>query len=430
MDMAPPLNRPFTAHRMGVAAIALAVLAFSSWIWLAPLNSAIVTLGLVKSAGNRKAVQHAEGGLVKRVLVRNGDSVRAGQPLLELDDVKVDANASLLNEMMFFESLKRDRLDAEQQLAPRFERPAATMTDRALSERAYQRELHVFQARRRLLDEQLSSYQQQMKSVDAEQSALQRQLAASREALRLARDELHINETLANDQFISRARLIALERTAAEAGARLGEHEALQAQAEQRRNEMQMRVTSARGEYQRVASEEFKDSHARVVQLREQLRPAEDAARRKLVLAPASGTVVGLRVNAPGELAPPREALMEIVPDGDDLVIEARVGVDAIKHLHMAQETELRFTTYSSRTTPLVRGQLSYISADAMTDKDGLPHYVIQVRAQAESLRNAGIGALKPGMAAEVYALVASRSVFDFLASPVTDTLRRSMREP
>ena len=121
---------------------------------------------------------------------------------------------------------------------------------------------------------------------------------------------------------------------------------------------------------------------------------------------------------------------MEIVPDSEELIVEGKVGVDAIKHLHADQLTELRFTTFNSRITPLVKGNLIYVAADAVTDKDGMPYYLIQVRPQAQSLKEAGIPALKPGMAAEIYVLVESRSTIDYLLTPITDTLLRTMREP
>jgi HlyD family type I secretion membrane fusion protein len=425
-------NPPLATQRLGLLAIGIAVLAFAAWMWLAPLSSAVVTMGLVKTEANRKFVQHTDGGIVKSILVRNGDVVREGQTLAELDDVRVDANHQLLKELMVFESVKRDRLEAEQLLVPRFELSGERREafDPALVDKAFQRELRIFRTRRALLDEQLASYQRQLLAITDEQTALRHQLGASQQSAQLANDELGLNEALVRERFVSRARLITLERTAAEYGAKLGEHEAMLAQSEQRKNDLNLRMVSVRSEYQRIAAEELKETNAQVVRLREQLRPAEDATRRKSLMAPVSGTVVGLRLNAPGEVAPAREPLMEIVPDNEGLVVEARVGVDAIKHLHPGQLTELRFTTFNSRTTPLVQGNLTYISADALADKEGLPYYVLQVRAQAESLRSSGIPALKPGMAAEVYVLLESRNVLDYLIAPIADTLRRALREP
>lgn len=121
---------------------------------------------------------------------------------------------------------------------------------------------------------------------------------------------------------------------------------------------------------------------------------------------------------------------MEIVPQGEDLIVEARVNVDSIRHLHLNQFAELRFTTFNSRITPLVAGKINYISADALTDKDGLPYYVIQVQPQTDSLANAAIPALISGMAAEVYVQLEARSVLNYLLTPVTDVLRHALREP
>lgn len=421
-----------SAQRLGILAITVFVLVFGCWLWLAPLHSAVVTTGLVKTATNRKVVQHTTGGIVKSILVNNGDSVKEGQPLIILEDVRVDATQKLLVELALLESIKLDRLDAEQQLAGDFSvSPERRRTDEpVLVEKAYQRELTIFRTRRSLLDEQLTSYERQMLAIADEQKALERQKELSREASKLARDEFGLNATLEREKFVSRARLIALERAVAELGAKQSEHEAMLAQSEQRKNDLALRMASARNQYQRVAAEEFKESNRRVLELREQLRPAEDAARRKVIVAPVSGKVLGLRLNAPGEVAPPTEPLMEIVQDNEGLLVEAKVGVDAIKHLRPGQLTELRFTTFNSRTTPLVQADLSYISADAMTDKDGTPHYVIQARPHAEALRSAGIPALKPGMAAEVFVLIESRSTLDYLLAPITDTLRRSLREP
>lgn len=261
--------------RLGLWVIAVATLALGFWAALAPLHGAIVGVGLVKAAHNRKLVQHTDGGIVKRILVNNGDTVQAGQPLIELEDVKIDANLQLLQELMVFEALRRDRIDAEQQLAARFvPDPAHARRHGAEpANKAYQRELNIFRTRRGLLDEQLTSYRRQIEAIAAEQVALRSQAKASTEAARLAADELALNEGLVRDKFISRARLITLQRAVAEYGAKQGEHEALLAQSVQRKSDIELRMASARAEYQRLAAEEYKESHAKLTQLREQLRP-------------------------------------------------------------------------------------------------------------------------------------------------------------
>lgn len=419
------------AQRLGVGAIFAALAVFALWAALAPLHSAVVTVGQVKVESNRKLVQHTEGGVVKRVLVRDGEPVKQGQVLIELDGVKEDSGYTLLRELFTFETARRQRLDAEQQLLADYPslKVDDAFVDPELLGKAYERELRLYRLRRGLLDEQRGSYERQLQALGQEQAALRRQADASAQSVRLAKDELNLNTALERDQFVSRTRLLALERGVTELGAKQSEHEALLAQSDSKRSELGLRMASARSEYQRQASEEYKESTARWVQLREQLRPAVESARRMSVVAPVDGTVVGLRVNGAGEVAPPREPLMEIVPADEQLVVEAHAPVDAIEYLRLQQTTELRFTGFSARTTPPVQGQVSYVSADAAMDRNGQPYYILRVRPQEESLKAAGIRELKPGMAAEVYVLIEPRSVLHYLWSPVTNSLRQAMRE-
>jgi len=418
------------AVRLGVAAVVLGLAALLAWAALAPLHGAVVASGLVKAAGNRKLVQHAEGGTVGRLLVRNGDRVAAGQPVLELVDPRVDANLEILRGALVLESVRRARLDAQQRLLRQFAAPKLAGADaRALAE-AYAREARIFETRRALLDRQIQVYGEQIQAIAAEQAGLRRQLESTRQSAALAREELELNTTLLREQFVARARIIALERTLAEYTAKIGEHEAALTQAEQRRHELSLRAATAPAEYQRAAAEEFRESEARLLQLAEQLRPAEDAARRQAVLAPAAGRVVNLRVNAPGEVVSPREPLMEIVPEGEDLVVEARVPLDAIRHLRLQQPAELRFTTFNSRQTPMVLARVAYVSDDALSDREGHAAYLVHLSPDTASLAQAGISELRPGMAAEVYVLTAPRSALDYLLAPITDSLRRALREP
>ena len=175
MSAAPAVPH-FPARRFGLLAIAVAILAFGTWAWLAPLHGAVVTVGLVKTATNRKFVQHTDGGIVKQVLVRNGDTVKQGQVLIELSDVRVDANQHLLQELAQLESIKLDRLDAEQQLAPEFVLRAERRRggDPSVVDKAYQRELKIFATRRGLLDEQVANFQRQQIVIADEQKALRR----------------------------------------------------------------------------------------------------------------------------------------------------------------------------------------------------------------------------------------------------------------
>lgn len=415
----------------GATVIGLAILAFAAWASWAPLSGAVVAMGLVKTELNRKAVQHPEGGIIKTIHVRDGDMVRVGQPLAELDSVSTDSNHRLLLEMTAFETLKRDRLDAEQQLQSVFnlDRGLVGFFGEALIQPAYQRELKIFRARRDSLDQQLATLSEQLKAIELERRALQDQIKADRDSIRLVDEELAMNRSLESQKFVSKARVLSYERAIADYQSKLSEHEATLAQTVQRTNDVKLRMSAIRTDYQRMASEEYKESSTRLVELRERLRPAEDAMQRKIIHAPVSGRVVGLRFHAPGQVAGPRDVLMEIVPDEEALVLEAQVSVDGIRQLYVNQSADIRFTAFKSRTTPIVTGRVIYVSADALTDKNGIPFYQVHIRPDPASLKKAGITHIQPGMAAEVFMRTEERTALDYLLSPVTDTLRKSMRE-
>jgi len=392
---------------------------------------AVVALGLDKTEQNSKAVQHSESGIIKNLLARDGNLVKAGQAVIELESVSTDSNYQLLREMTAFETLKRDRLDAEQQLAAHFplDPRLNALYGKELVSPAYQRELRIFRARRASLDQQIATLAEQLNAIELERRALAAQIRADQDAIRLVNEELAMNRSLESQKFVTKARVMSYERAVADYQSKLGEHEATLAQTAQRTNDVKLRVASLRNDYQRLASEEYKESNSRLVEFRERLRPAEDALQRKIIHAPVSGKVVGSRFHAPGQVAGPREILLEIVPDEENLILEAQVSVDGIKDLYIDQAADIRFTAFKSRTTPIVTGKVIYVSADALADKNGVPFYQVHIRPDTKSLKQAGIIGIQPGMAAEVFILTEGRSALDYLLAPITDTLRKSMRE-
>lgn len=416
---------------LGGITILLAAIALFVWASLAPLSGAVVAYALVKSEQNRKVVQHPDGGVIKAIHVRDGDAVKAGQPIVELDSVTTDANYQLFKELAAFETLKQDRLDAEQQLAAEFDLNPQ-LEDRFgadLVRTAYQREYKIFKSRRHSLVQQLATLDEQLKAIDLERKALDTQIRADRNATRLVEEEIAMNRSLEAQQFVSKARVLSYERALSDYQSKLSEHEAELAQAEQRTNNVRLQMVTLKNDYQRLASEEFKESNSRLVELREKLRPAEDALLRKTILAPVTGKIVASRFHMPGQVAGPRDVLMEVVPDDEGLILEAQVSVDGIEDLYMGQIADIRFTAFKSRTTPVVKGHVTYVSADALANKDGTPFYQVHIRPDQMSLEAAGIAQLQSGMAAEVFILTKNRTALDYLLAPITDTLRKSMRE-
>jgi len=419
--------------RAGFAVLALGVLIMVAWVVLAPLSGAIIAPAFVKVDMNRKVVQHQEGGIVKQVLVRDGERVQQGQTLVVIDDVKLDATLDLLRTQHDGERAKAARLEAERAMLPEVKFPA-DMVERAREPKVVeliQRESALFRARREALDSQIAVLRKQIRQTEDEAKALDGQIAAEARALKSQKEELALNEKLFKQNYVQKTRLMTLERAVAEYEARWEEHRAELAKTRQRSSELELRVLAQRNAYVQSATDELKEISTRLFDLEERLRPSKDAADRQRIAAPIAGVVVGQRVFSAGAVIGPREVLMEIVPEDKTLVVEARIRPEDINHVHKGSDAEVRLTAYKQRTTPLVTGNVNYVSADRMLDtQTGAPYYVVHVDVPARALEEAGNLRMQAGMPAEVYIRTDSRSAFDYLFAPVTAYLRRGLREP
>ena len=422
--------RPFV--RRGMAVIALGCIAFGAWAAFAPLSGAIIAPGYVKVDLNRKVIQHQEGGTVRAIRVRDGERVKQGQELALLEDVRIDAALDLQHTQLDAERAKAARLEAERAYAGRPNFPSDLMkraSDPKVKE-LLARESGLFRARRDAIETQVSVLRKQIQETGTEIAALTEQIGAEERALKLQKDELTTNERLLDQGYVQRTRILTLQRAVAEYEARHGERRAELSKARQRIQELELRILSMKNQYAQTAADELKDTSSRIFDLQERIRPSKDASDRQRILAPIDGEVVGLRVFSAGAVIGPREVLMEIVPDDKRLIIEARIRPEDINYVHPGAEADVRLTAYKQRTTPLVKGSVTYVSGDRLVEQQtGQPFYVVHIDVPSEALAEGGLR-LQAGMPAEVFIRTDQRSTFDYLVAPVTSYLRRSMREP
>ena len=419
--------------RAGVLVLLLGTAVMGGWLVAAPLSGAIIAAGFVKVDMNRKVIQHQEGGIVKQVLVRDGERVKAGQVLVVIEDVKLDATLDLLRTQHDGERAKAARLEAERAMSPAVKFPPELVArkDEPKVVEFLQRETTLFKARREALDTQVALLRRQIQQTAQEVKALTDQIAAEARALKLQKEELATNQALLEKGFVQKTRLMQLERQVAEYEGRWNERRAELSKAEQRSQELELRVLAQRNAYVQSAADELKDASARIFDLEERLRPSKDASERQRISSPISGEVVGLRVFSQGGVVGPREVLMEIVPEDKTLIIEARIRPEDINHVRAGSEAEIRLTAYQQRTTPLVAGRVNYVAADRMVEQQtGAAYYVAHVDVPLQALVDAGNLKMQAGMPAEVYIRTDSRSALDYLLAPVTAYLRRGMREP
>ena len=414
----------------GLFIIVAGLAGLGGWTALAPLAGAVVAPAVVKVDLNRKVVQHAEGGIVREIRVRDGDRVKQGETLIVLDDVKVDATLDLLSIQLIAERAKSARLGAEAAYAPKVPFPADILKREREARVAeiLERERALFQSRRGALDKQVAALRSQIHETQSETAALLEQIAAEDRAIALQREELRANEELLKQNFVQKTRVLTLQRAVAEYEVKHGEHRAELARSRQKTTELELRIVSAQNAYKQTAVDELKDATARMFDLEDRLRPSRDAAERQHVIAPIAGEVVGLRVFTAGAVVGPRDVLLEIVPADKTLIVEARIRPEDINNVHIGSDAEIRLTAYKQRTTPLVAGRISYVSGDRLVDTEkNAAYYVAQIQVPPANL---GELRMQAGMPAEVYITTDERTALDYLVAPVTEYLRRSMREP
>jgi HlyD family type I secretion membrane fusion protein len=402
---------------------------FGVWTALAPLSGAVVAQAQVKVELNRKTVQHQEGGIVREILVRDGQRVRAGQPLLVVGDVRSDAELSLLEDQLLAERIRTLRSAAEAALEPRFDAPA-DLAHRAEASEHLQRERALFTARRRTLDEYLGSLRTQIRDAHGQIDALTTQIEATDTSARLSAEELEINDKLAQQGFVQRTRLLALQRSAADYRARVGEYRSDLASARQRVGELEARIAQARNQYQQQAADELKAAAAKVRELEERLRPSQDQVERQLVRAPVDGEVMAMRVSAVGEVVGPREPILDVVPAREKLVVEARIHPQDIDSVRKDAPAEVRLSAFDARTTPLLPGKVVFVSPDRMNSPEtGASWFVATVEVDSTALASQPGLHLQAGMPAELFVTTRPRTLFEYLAEPLGVFARRAMRE-
>lgn len=407
----------------GVGILALFIGSFALWAWLAPLHSAVITQGEITFKGKRQSVQHLEGGIVKRILVKDGDTVKAGQPLILLEDDQVRPMVAMIENQSATEAAAIARLEAEKN------NQATVIFPKGTPASAAQTENKLFMARKEAFQSQIEVLKSQIEQTHEGIKGLQDQLIAKGQEISSLKEQLDSNRTLLKDGYVTKTSVLELERMLAQ---KVGEREQISAgisSNKQRLAELNQRIISLKTDRIQNAVTEQKLSTVKQLELKERVRPSRDTLDRQVIRAPVSGIVVGLKVTTIGGLVMPREPLMEIAPQSDDLYLEAKVMVNDISDLKVGQEAEVTISAFKSSSTPPVKAKLIYISADRLTIRTAqgeMPYYDVQLVFDKESLKLLGDQKLVPGMMAQVTIATMPRTAMDYFIAPLRDRMGKA----
>ncbi|CTQ42249.1 HlyD family type I secretion periplasmic adaptor subunit [Roseibium aggregatum] len=415
----------------GLATIVLSFGVAGGWALTAPLASAVVAPASVAVEGNRKLIQHLEGGIIERIRVKEAQLVNEGEVLVELKTVEAIANLEILRKRLLIARAMEARLVAEQKEAGNILFPEAVVREGEPSLVAavqgqrdlFEDRLLVLANQRDILTRRIGQIDRQSQGLEERFSALELQMVHMGREIERLRQGKELGAVGLN-------RLAAMEREGARLTGEIGATKSEIARVEQMRAETELEIIQLGHQFRERAVSELKDVRDEITQIEERVAVAADVLTRTEVRAPINGIVQNLGVHTIGGIVRPGDPIMEIVPVNDNLVINARVRAIDIDNLAPGMMAEVRFPAFSQREMPLVSGQVEFLSADVIIPEAGEePFYLARVIVLEDTIDEERRQQLSPGMPAEVIIPTQERTVAQYLLEPLSQAIRSSMRE-
>ncbi len=403
-----------------------------SWAVATNLAGAVVASGHFVVDSYVKKVQHPTGGVVGEILVREGQTVQAGDVMLRLDATTTRANRAIVVRRLDELWARVARLEAE-----RDDLPAVTFSEALLSRRSdpdvasiLHGEERLFAIRREALQSKKSQLQERMGQYGHEIEGLKAQEVAYSEGLEVLEKEIGSLNGLRELGVVSDQRLNSLKTQRATFGGERGEQIALQAQAAGRITETKLQILQVDQDLKAEVGRELRDAQAQIGEYIERKVAAEDELKRIDIIAPQGGMVHQLAVHTVGGVIAPAEPIMLIVPENDDLALEVNIQPKDVDQIRPGMGAVLRMSAFNQRTTPELNGQVSRVAADLTTDqRSGLSYYVVRITLPPEELEKLQGLKLLPGMPAEAFISTGDRTAISYLVKPLADQINRAFRE-
>jgi HlyD family secretion protein len=429
VDEEPSLRRIVI---IGLLAISACFGGFGGWALLARLNSAASAPGIVVVDSHRKTVQHLEGGILRELLVREGELVKSGQPLALLDTTQAEAQHGQLTSQQVTLQARISRLRAEQQNQRTFTIPPelAGRLNEPLVAEAVEAQRRLFEARWRAYDSASAIVTKRIQQFREQITSAQSQLQAVEKRLSLVQEDLRNATFLYDRGYEKRTRLLELQRNIEELNGQASQQRGVIAQAQQSIAGSEMEIVNLGDSRHAEVAKDLEDSRAQEVDLADRIRAARDVLDRREILSPQDGIVTDVRLVTPGGVIGPGQPLMDIVPVDDPLIIEARVRPDDIDVVHPGLAADVYLTAFKRSSTPPVEGAVTYVSADMLTDpRDNTKYFLARVKPSEKALAQLQGLTLSPGMPADVMIVTGERKAFQYFIEPLSQRMRHAFRE-
>ncbi|MEH0832487.1 HlyD family type I secretion periplasmic adaptor subunit [Pectobacterium cacticida] len=400
------------------------------WAGIAPLDKGVAVSGRVIVADNRKAVQPVSSGRIASLTVRDGDRVRAGQVLATLDQTPAQAQRDNLVTQLQEAHASEARLRAERDDLSTIVFPAPTALHSTVPQQMQIAQQQLFISRRAALQQERAAMQAAISGAKAQSQGSQALLTSSQLQFQIISEQLRGLRPLAQEGYIPRNRLLDVERQAAQLAGAIAQERNNQAQSQQQVVELEQRLQQRQHEYQKEVRTQLTETQRLIQDLTQRLKTAEYELQNTYIRAPVSGTVVGLSLHTEGGVVNSGQMLMEIVPDGQPLLIDAQLPIALVDRVSNGLPVELLFSAFNQSTTPRVSGIVALIGADQLIEQQtGKPYYALRIRVDEQGKQQLAGLDVRPGMPVEAFIRTGERSLLNYLFKPLADRLHLALTE-
>jgi HlyD family secretion protein len=433
-ELTPALHSIQRYMIVGTAIVAFVTFGIGGWAATTQLTGAVIGQGVVVVDSSVKKVQHATGGIVGELRVREGDRVKAGDILVRLDETQTLANASIVTKSYDELLARQARLEAERDNADQIVFPKAlldrTRDSNSEAARAIAAEQSLFDLRRQARSGQKSQLKERRAQLQEEIKGYLGQAEAKQKEVDFIHQELEGVRTLWQKNLVPISRLTALERDGARIDGERSQLSGSTAQARGKIAEIELQIIQVDQDLRSEVGKDLIEARSKLSELAERKIAAVDLLNRIDIRAPQNGRVHQLAVHTIGGVISPGEQIMLIVPDADALAIEVKIAPRDIDQVYVGQTAAMRFAAFNQKTTPEVEGEVGMVSADLTQDqRTGTSFYTVRVLLKPEELARLGDAKLVPGMPVDVFIRTPGRTALSYLTKPLRDQAERAMKE-
>ncbi len=406
---------------------------FVIWGGIAPLDSAVVAEGAIIVSGEHRIIQHLEGGVIKEILVKDGDTVAVGQPLVVLSDAQAKAAAAIVLSQLQFAKIVEQRLIAESQDMDSVDFTSSIIegSNDAEVKIFMQNQASLFELNKAALKGTVSVENQKVMQKEAEIKVFQARVSTYEENLKIAKEQLSIVNGLQKQGLDTKVRLLDVMQKMDQITGGIAEANANIGRAREEIAEAELNKVRVAIDFKQRNAERFRENHSAVLDLEQRLSAARDVLSRTIIRSPSAGIVTTLAYHTPGGVIPPGAKIMELVPQDDDLIIEAYLLPQHVESVYPGLKTKVQLNAYKSRLVPRVDATLTYVSPDKIITERGEQFYKLRAILDNGAIQriNADIK-LFPGMPVTVFVVKGERTVLQYLLSPIIDSFHKAFKEP